>query len=67
VSELFIVEMRYDRTWVPSGWTNSNDRFLLRGVAIPVDRETAEKALAKAQRQYPDSKYRIAPAPPEGV
>ena len=65
MSERFIVEIEVAKTWEVTFWTNPNTSSLTR--VKPVNRETAEKALARAQRCYPDNKYRIAPAPTEGA
>ena len=65
MSELFIVEIEVAKTWEVTFWTNPDTSSFVS--AKPVGRETAEKALARAQRCYPDDKYRIAPAPTEGA
>ena len=65
MSERFIVEIEVAKTWEVTFWTNPDTSSFV--CAKPVGRKTAEKALARAQRCYPDNKYRIAPAPTEGA
>ena len=63
MSELFIVEFNDGFQWVPTTWTGAVG--VVR--AKPVDLNVAERTLTDVQRKYPNAKYRIVPAPPEGA
>ena len=64
MSELFIVEVNDGISWSQTYWTGWTRPMVRRGVVpLAVERPEAEAALATAQRCYPNSVFRIVPAP----
>ena len=64
MSELFIVEVNDGISWSQTYWTGwTRPMVSPRPGPMAVERPEAEEALATAQRCYPDSVFRIVPAP----